>query len=372
MGVHNKLRKDKNGEVLPMDGAEGSVISAAMDFEINQEIPIDDPTQVVLHKEMLTDVTSIERDIRLNQDFIDFAFAESGRISESKQLTVENKYPFSIDVNWALLNVLNKTTGQWVKNPFRIRPETAKIEANSSMNFNVEFAPYIPDQYFFQTAQCFITMNNGGISKNKRIIAQEAQKQAKANMTKSSMSKTKTLLGSMKRSKFEDAMNEDIDPPICMNLRLVGHSFPPGSQPFIPMVKLNPDKNAIFPSCGPNESVYQTIQISNTSDTPVYYKILQDPTKTFKAYPSVGLIAGKSFGIVCFEFNPKSAREYNFQAQWIYNHNPSNVQKINLVGYCYEPALILSNEQKLFFPPIYKGVSSKQQVFLKNESRIPL
>ena len=149
MGVHNKLRKDKNGEVLPMEGAEGSVISAAMDFEINQEIPIDDPTQVVLHKEMLTDVTSIERDIRLNQDFIDFAFAESGRISESKQLTVENKYPFSIDVNWALLNVLNKTTGQWVKNPFRIRPETAKIEANSSMNFNVEFAPYIPDQYFF-------------------------------------------------------------------------------------------------------------------------------------------------------------------------------------------------------------------------------
>lgn len=135
---------------------------------------------------------------------------------------------------------------------------------------------------------------------------------AKANMTKSSMSKNKTLLGSMKRSKFEDAMNEDIDPPVCMNVRLVGHSFPPGSQPFIPMVKLNPQKNSTFPSCGPNESVYQTIQISNTSDTPVYYKILQDPTKTFKAYPSVGLIHGKSFGIVCFEFNPKQSREYNF------------------------------------------------------------
>ena len=32
----------------------------------------------------------------------------------------------------------------------------------------------------------------------------------------------------------------------------------------------------------------------------------------------------------------------------------------------------LSNDQKLFFPPIYKGVSSKQQVLVKNESRIPL
>jgi hypothetical protein len=65
---------------------------------------------------------------------------------------MENKYPFSVGVNWALLNVLNKTTGQWVKNPFRIRPETAQLDANSSATFNVEFAPYVPDQYFFQTA----------------------------------------------------------------------------------------------------------------------------------------------------------------------------------------------------------------------------
>jgi len=88
------------------------------------------------------------------------------------------------------------------------------------------------------------------------------------------MSKTKTLLGNMKKSKYEDAINEDIDPPINYSIRLVGHSFPPGSQPFIPMVKLNPQTHVTFPSCGPNESVYQTIQISNTSDTPVFYKIL--------------------------------------------------------------------------------------------------
>ena len=98
-------------------------------------------------------------------------------------------------------------------------------------------------------------MLNGGLSKNKRIIAQQEQKAAK--MSKSStMSKAKTLIGTVKKSKYEDALNEDIDPPICMNVRMVGHSFPPGSQPFIPMVKLNPAKNCVFPSCGPNESVY--------------------------------------------------------------------------------------------------------------------
>ena len=47
------------------------------------------------------------------------------------------------------------------------------------MNFNVEFGPYEPDQYFFQIAQCHITLLNGALSKNKRIIAQEEQRAAK-------------------------------------------------------------------------------------------------------------------------------------------------------------------------------------------------
>lgn len=122
---------------------------SAADLEMNQEIPIDDPSQVVLHKEMLIDVTAESRDVRANTDFLDFNFAEAGRISESKQLTIYNKFPFSIDVDWALLKVMNTTTGQWVKNPFRVRPAEARIDANSEMVFSVDFAPFVPDQYFF-------------------------------------------------------------------------------------------------------------------------------------------------------------------------------------------------------------------------------
>ena len=91
MGIHNKMRKDKHGDVVPIppndsfvEGADPEGDISAMDLEINQEIPIDDPTQVVLHKEMFIDVTDNSRDVRFNQDFVDFAFAESGRISESK------------------------------------------------------------------------------------------------------------------------------------------------------------------------------------------------------------------------------------------------------------------------------------------------
>jgi hypothetical protein len=60
----------------------------------------------------------------------------------------------------------------------------------------------------------------------------------------------------MKKNKFEEALNEELDPPTCLNVRLVGHSFPPGSQPFIPMVKISPSNKISFPPCGTSESVY--------------------------------------------------------------------------------------------------------------------
>jgi len=78
------------------------------------------------------------------------------------------------------------------------------------------------------------------------------------NLSKSQNSKktgNKTLLGSLKQSKFVDFSQEEIDPPQCMQLRLLGHSFAPGSQPFIPMIKLSSNKVALQ-ACSPNESVY--------------------------------------------------------------------------------------------------------------------
>lgn len=120
---------------------------------------------------------------------------------------------------------------------------------------------------------------------------------------------------STKASKFEESISEEIDPPLCLNLRIIGHSFNPGSQPFIPMVKFLPTKNVVFPPCGPGESVYQTIKIMNTSDTPVFFKMLPDPSKVFRIFPLIGLIQGKSFALVCFEFSPKSANHWSFTSQ---------------------------------------------------------
>ena len=290
-------------------------MNSAHDADLHLEIPIDDPSQVVLHKEMLQSSSSEHKELRFSEDSIDFAFTENGRISESRQITLENKFNFPVLVDWALLPVLNKTTGLFVKNPFNVIPERQEISANSTYIFNVDFAPYEPDSYFFQIAQCFMYLINGNQFKNKKLITSMPSGKPGQSMRsgKSGGTGGKTLLGSVKATKYVDFTSEEIDPPLRLNLRLSGHSFAPGSQPYIPMIKMSSHKIA-FPPCSPNEAVYQIVQLNNTSDTPVQFKILQDSTGTYKSFPPIGQIPGNSFGLCTFEFNPKSPRFYNFSA----------------------------------------------------------
>ena len=117
MGIHNRVNRNKEGEEIdPLDtvgGADSITHSVLLkgsqhsDFdgqmETNQEIPIDDPSQVVLHKELLQDAASEMKEIKMNTAFIDFSFSESGRLSDPKALTMVNKFPFEVQVNWELL-----------------------------------------------------------------------------------------------------------------------------------------------------------------------------------------------------------------------------------------------------------------------------
>jgi hypothetical protein len=87
--------------------------------------------------------------------------------------------------------------------------------------------------------------------------------------------------------------------------------------------------------------VFATAIISNTSDTPVIYKAMQDSTGTFKAFPNIGMIRSKSFAMICYEFSPKSARAHAFSSQFIFNNSTANMQAVQLKGMCYGPAIVL-------------------------------
>jgi len=71
---------------------------------------------------MLLECHSDKRDVRILEDFLDFNFAEFGRLSETKHLNIVNNFAFDIHVNWALLKVENRKTGELIENPYRISP----------------------------------------------------------------------------------------------------------------------------------------------------------------------------------------------------------------------------------------------------------
>jgi hypothetical protein len=53
----------------------------------------------------------------------------------------------------------------------------------------------------------------------------------------------------------------------------------------------------------------------------------------------VGLIPGKSFALVAFEFSPKTDRFFNFAAQFIFNNSTANLQTVQLQGFSYAPKI---------------------------------
>jgi hypothetical protein len=128
MGLHNKPRRKELG-ILEADDT-GMIDD---EVEINLEIPIDDPNQVVLHKEMFLEMSSENRDLKLREDYQDFSFTSYGRVSDSKVVTLDNKFPFDVQISWQLLQTINKITGQLVDNPFKVTPSIAVIPANGSL-----------------------------------------------------------------------------------------------------------------------------------------------------------------------------------------------------------------------------------------------
>lgn len=97
MGTHNKktVKLDEFSERAD-DGRLNDTFEESEDLDLAADIPIDDPSQIALHKEMMAKVTSPAKEIRFSCDQIDFAFTEKNRISEPKPVTLTNNFKFPI------------------------------------------------------------------------------------------------------------------------------------------------------------------------------------------------------------------------------------------------------------------------------------
>ena len=354
--------------------------------KINTNVPNQQPQ---LHKEMFWEKYSETRLISFDTDLIDFNFIQCGSVSEPYLLKVNNnsnedmkvKFIFEKPIN---LNNLIKSINIFNSDStiFFTQPEEKMIPKKSSAEFKVYFKPNKSEYYFFTELPCQATIIP---NKNLSLLMNATRtKQQLSDINKSQLSEfgremiTHSMEFNASNTKLKNLnKSTDIrqtpyfDPPITLSISIVGHSFPPGTQIFMPMFEINPKKEMFFPPTTINQSLYQTLKIENKNDTPLFYKISPDPLGIFRAHLKYGLIPSHSFHLICIEFCPKDTTVYRFPLRIIFNHDSQNMKTIMLNGLCTDPVIEIEGiSNEMYFPPCYVGIKTKKTVMIKNLSPI--
>jgi len=290
---------------------------------------------------------------------LDFGFCDPLTLSQQQELVVTNNLFYQVTLYW--VPQTEKTENGQSLSVFNIYPTSAVIKPQQSSTFSVTFRPPKGSSYYFQKLQFFALRHDP--KKADNLFTQQ-KKKLKDNTTmiqEFSPTNKSTLI-----------IEDEVQPPVSGSIPCIGHSFSLTSQTFIPIVDVYPTNKIYFKPCAPNENVFTTVQLVNRTDTPIYYKFGYDVNKAFRVYPPCGLIEGKSFNLISFEFSPKEAKTYAHAISCTLNHNMSDQIHFKLFGFCFEPRLQLQNNGEIYFPPSFTGVVSKQKFELHNISRVPL
>mgnify|MGYP003880634599 FL=1 len=325
------------------------------------------PSQVALHKEMMQEVSSRTRLISCSSELLDFGFTEAFTLSGSLDIELTNNLSWRVSVMWSIPKE-RLENGDEIP-IFNIYPVSKVIKPYATERFTVTFRPHKNSYYFFQKLQYFASRYDPKHSDNLLMTKGKRPDQLQKSLELSSSKLQNQTEGPMTGSLvFED----EVQPPICGSVSCVGHSFDPFSQPFIPILDIMPSNRIVFQPCAVGESVYASVYLVNKIDTPTYFRFSHDISKTVKCFPNCGLIEGRSFQVIIFEFTPTQPKPFTTTIACSLNHNLGEQLSFKLFGYSCEPKLEIQNEGQLFFPPSFAGVMARQNFTIQNLSRIPI
>ena len=323
-----------------LNKSKKSIIRDKLSSDVIDDGFVETTNQTQLHKEMFWENSSPTRLFSSNIDSYDFRYVEFGKVSEPGIIKITNNSIEKIKLKWLLEKPIN--TSNLTKNYnlfsnyssiFIISPEEIVVEAKSTVEFKVYFKPSKQEFYFFTNMICLGTLMTNYQRKDLSDKALELMTRGTIpTQTLSSLGYKTNLLKSLTSN---EKQFEYFDPPVPIRVSLVGHSFPPNSQIFMPMMELTPEKEIIFPPSSVQQSMYQVLTIHNHSDTPLYFKFLSDSTNVFRVFPRCGLIPPKTFNLVCIEFCPKEINIYKFPLKVVFNHDTQNMHTVILHVFLY-------------------------------------
>lgn len=129
-------------------------------------------------------------------------------------------------------------------------------------------------------------------------------------------------------------------PPFSKSLKTHSNTFPPGEDTFMPKINFSHPR-LDFPSCHVDKSVYRTVRVSNTGDTPVKFAILDtSPSSTvgigggtalascggaaFSVKPRVGILRRGEARLIVFRFSPSEERGFEMGLRCLFNSSRTN------------------------------------------------
>ncbi|RHY30720.1 hypothetical protein DYB32_004080, partial [Aphanomyces invadans] len=287
-------------------------------------------TDVSISDEFFVPATSRSNAITVSESLLEF-----GSHGAKKTLVVTNQTRGKVTCSWRV----SETTGAAaLRSNFRISPAACDVAPGASVEFIVTFDPCHANAYYFAELESHVYF--------------------KSNRT------------------FRLVNPETFTPPWCVVVYASGHSFASSDSQFLSKVTFVTAKDHVcpFPPAHVGDSVFQTVALSNASDTPALFSVVQDPSRVFWVHPASGLIPANGFHLVQIRFTPTHPRRYVHRLKTVVNYVSDVVVDLTGMG-CRPQLTCVENDtaiDAIYIKPTAVGLTTTRQFYVHNVSRVPL
>ncbi|KAJ4933197.1 hypothetical protein JOQ06_030032 [Pogonophryne albipinna] len=162
-------------------------------------------------------------------------------------------------------------------------------------------------------------------------------------------------------------------PPWCVTVRVIGHSFQPGKEHFIPNCSLTPCQVA-FPTL--SVLSYRTVLLQNCGDLPLTFCLDPSSNPALSEYvsvvPTCGFIPPGNHQILTLRTTP-TEESPKMRLSWPIQLNAANhTEDLNVVLWVDKVSVSLKEGSSLYFQPTAVGSRIQRTVDIRNLSSLPL
>uniref|UniRef100_A0A3B4YKV7 Cilia and flagella associated protein 65 n=1 Tax=Seriola lalandi dorsalis TaxID=1841481 RepID=A0A3B4YKV7_SERLL len=161
-------------------------------------------------------------------------------------------------------------------------------------------------------------------------------------------------------------------PPWCVTVRVIGHSFQPGKEHFIPCCSLKPPQ--VFPAL--SALSYQTVLLQNGGDLPLTFCLdhSSNPAlvESLSVIPNCGLIQPGHHRILTLRTTPTEdspKQGFNLLLQL---NAAKHTKELTVVSVVEKPCVSLEGDGSLYFQPTAVGSRTQRSHHIRNLSSLPL